>query len=91
MQQATTVRMPATDRTQSLEEVLGAWLTRPAVPTRCLSARGQTENKKTHHHLFSHTVYSPMQFGRRRSPGASRVATPESPAGLGLGNGPRPG
>jgi hypothetical protein len=47
MQQATTVRMPATDRTQSLEEVLGAWLTRPAVPTQRLHDGDQIEHEQT--------------------------------------------
>jgi hypothetical protein len=44
MQQATTVRMPATDRTQSLEEVLGAWLTAPTVSTQCLNAGDQANH-----------------------------------------------
>jgi hypothetical protein len=80
MQQATTVRVPATDRAHSLEEVLRARLTTPAISTQCLTARDQAEHQCPYSYMASHAVDSPMQVGRQRSPGSSRPATPESPA-----------
>jgi hypothetical protein len=44
MQQATTVRVPATDRVQSLEEVLTTWIRIPAFTTDRLTARDQGEH-----------------------------------------------
>jgi hypothetical protein len=38
MQQATTVRVPATDRMDALEEMLRPWVTTPGISTQCLAA-----------------------------------------------------
>jgi hypothetical protein len=62
MKQATTVRVPATDRTQSLEEVLGAGLTTLAVSTQCLNAGEKAQHKCEHDFILVHMVYSPVQF-----------------------------
>jgi hypothetical protein len=38
MQQATTVRVPASDRMHPPEEVLRPWVTTPGISTQCLAA-----------------------------------------------------
>ena len=78
MQQATTVRVPTTDRVQPLEEVLLGWLAKPAISAKCPTARDQAEHECPHPYMASHAVLSPMHFGGHRSPGSSRLATPES-------------
>jgi hypothetical protein len=45
VQQAATVRMPATDGTQALEEVSGTRLIMPAVSTQCPNACDETDYK----------------------------------------------
>ena len=91
MQQATTVRVPTTDRVQPLEEVLLAWLARPAISTKCLTARDQAEHEGPNPYMASHAVLSPMHLAviARQAPQGSRRRSHLPPQGL--RNGPRRG
>ena len=71
MQPATTVRVPATDRVQSLEEVLTTWVSMPAFTTDRLTARDQGEHECPCPYLDPRAVRFPVQFGRHDSSSSS--------------------
>src|SRR5205807_2165304 len=71
VQQAAAVRVPATDRVQSLEEVLPTWVRTPALTTDRLTARDQGEHECPCPHLAPRAVRFPVQFGRHHSSSSS--------------------
>jgi len=90
MQQAATVRVPATDRTHSLKKVLRLRLARPIISAECLTTSDQAKHQRPHPSMASHAVYPPMPFVHHRSPVAPRVTTSESLGGSGCRDGPSP-
>jgi hypothetical protein len=69
MQQATTVRVPASDRVHPLEEWLLGWLATPAISAKGPSAGHQGQTECIYRHLYSHAMLSPIRLGRHRWPG----------------------
>jgi hypothetical protein len=83
MQQPATIRVPTTDRVQPLEEVLLAWLARPAIFTKCLTARDQAEHECPHPYMASHAVLLPCSLAviARQAPQGSRRRSHLPPRG----------
>jgi hypothetical protein len=66
-QQAATVRVPATDRVQSLEKGLTTWVRTPAFTTDRRTARDKGEHECPGPHPAPRAVHFPIQFGRHHS------------------------